>query len=385
VTDDIQTPSPDTPPGSANGPTSHGLVSVVIPAFNRVHVVLRAIRSALAQSYGDLEVIVVDDGSTDGTRDAIAGLDDDRLHYVWQENAGLPAARNRGIAESSGDFIALLDSDDVWLPWKVEAQLAALAAFPASGMVWTNMVAVNEAGTVLNERYLTTMYTAYRYLDRERDFAERRLLGRIWPGCPTDLARTRCWAGDVYSSMFMGNLAHDSTVLLTRERQQAIGVFDLAFEPGYEYFLRACRQGEVVFVDAPSIRYQIGAEDQMSAPGRLVVAARSNLATVEKALVDDAGVDRVPDRMIRERLALCHAWLGREEFFADRRSARRHLRIAFGSGPLTYRGAQWHAFAWWVLSFFPDRVAQSLRDARGMSPFLAKLARRRGAKRRSSS
>jgi len=362
-----------------------GLVSVVIPTFNRARLVRRAVQSALDQSYGRLEVVVVDDGSTDGTRDAIAGIDDDRLHYVRQENAGLPAARNRGIAESTGDFIALLDSDDVWLPWKVEAQLAALAAFPASGMVWTDMVAVNEAGTVLHERYLTTMYSAYRYLDRERDFSERRLLGRIWPGCPTDLAQTHCWAGDVYASMFMGNLAHDSTVLLTRERQQAIGVFDLAFEPGYEYFLRACRQGEVVFVDAPSIRYQIGAEDQMSAPGRLVVAARSNLATVEKALVDDAGAGRVPDKMIRERLAICHGWLGREEFFNDRLSARRHLRIAFSSGLLTNRRAQWSAFAWWALSFFPDRVAQGLQDMRGLLPLLAKPAGRRGAERRSSS
>ena len=154
--------------GSAGGVIVGGLVSVVIPTFNRARLVRRAVQSALDQSYGRLEVVVVDDGSTDGTRDAIAGIDDDRLHYVRQENAGLPAARNRGIAESTGDFIALLDSDDVWLPWKVEAQLAALAAFPASGMVWTDMVAVNEAGTVLHERYLTTMYSAYRYLDREQ-------------------------------------------------------------------------------------------------------------------------------------------------------------------------------------------------------------------------
>jgi glycosyltransferase involved in cell wall biosynthesis len=94
VTDDIQTPSPDTPPGSANGPTSHGLVSVVIPAFNRVHVVLRAIRSALAQSYGDLEVIVVDDGSTDNTAALAAELG---ARVISRPNGGLSAARNTDI------------------------------------------------------------------------------------------------------------------------------------------------------------------------------------------------------------------------------------------------------------------------------------------------
>jgi hypothetical protein len=343
---------------------ANGLVTVIVPTFNRSLQAPHAVRSALAQTHARVEVIVVDDGSSDDTRDALAAIDDERVRYVWQEHAGLPAARNRGMAEARGDFIAFLDSDDTWLPWKLEGQIAALAAFPQSGMVWTDLAAVDDKGTVLHERYLTTMYSAYFYVDRERDFSERRLLGRLWPECPAELAGARCYSGDMYKWMFMGNLAHDSTVFLTRERQQATGEFDLDFEPGYEFFLRASRLGEVTFVDAVSTHYQIGAEDQMSAPGRLVVAARHNLAAVEKALAARPGAEEVPKKLVRERLALCHGWLGQEELSLDRRSARRHLKIAFSSGLLINREAQWHALAWWVLSFLPAGVVAGLRRLR---------------------
>ena len=147
--------------------------------------------------------MVVDDGSTDATREVVAGVGDERVRYVWQENAGLPAARNRGMAEACGDFFAFLDSDDAWLPAKIEAQLAALRAFPGSGMVWTDFSTVDDAGNLLDEQHLTTMYTAYFYVDRERDFAEKRLLGRIWPRCPARLAEASCYAGDMYAGMFM--------------------------------------------------------------------------------------------------------------------------------------------------------------------------------------
>jgi glycosyltransferase involved in cell wall biosynthesis len=104
-------------------------VSVVIPTFNRRQMLSDAVASVLAQSYSDLEVIVVDDGSTDGTRDAIRdqyGMDA-RLRVVTQPNRERAIARNRGIHESRGEWIAFLDSDDLWSPDKLERQVAKLA------------------------------------------------------------------------------------------------------------------------------------------------------------------------------------------------------------------------------------------------------------------
>lgn len=108
------------------------LVSVVIPTYQRRAVLEEAVRSALAQTYDRLEVLVEDDGSSDGTREMIAALGDPRVRYAWAPNQGYPApVRNAAIRRAQGDLVAFLDSDDVWLPSKLEKQVAALRQDPA--------------------------------------------------------------------------------------------------------------------------------------------------------------------------------------------------------------------------------------------------------------
>jgi glycosyltransferase involved in cell wall biosynthesis len=104
-------------------------VSVVIPTYNRAEKVRRAVESVLAQSFKDLEVIVVDDGSCDGTGQILRHVFGDRIHYHFQPNQGVSAARNKGIEEAKGEWIAFLDSDDVWEREKIEWQLKALEQF----------------------------------------------------------------------------------------------------------------------------------------------------------------------------------------------------------------------------------------------------------------
>jgi glycosyltransferase involved in cell wall biosynthesis len=105
------------------------LISVVIPTYNRAALVGRAIGSALAQTHGDLEVIVVDDASTDATSEVVRGIRDPRVRLVaLPRNAGVSAARNAGIRASRGEWVALLDSDDEWLPRKLELQIGRLQA-----------------------------------------------------------------------------------------------------------------------------------------------------------------------------------------------------------------------------------------------------------------
>lgn len=101
-------------------------VSVIIPTYNRVVLVQKAIDSVFSQSYPEIEVIVVDDGSTDGTGKALDSRYGQQLHYIWQANQGESIARNRGIDAASGDYLAFLDSDDLWLPMKIERQVEAL-------------------------------------------------------------------------------------------------------------------------------------------------------------------------------------------------------------------------------------------------------------------
>ncbi len=118
------------PPKSPMGP----LVSAVIPTYNYGRFVVEAVESALAQTYTPLEVIVVDDGSTDNTRERLAGYGD-RIRYVYQPNQGLSAARNTGVREAGGEWVAFLDSDDVWYPRRVELQMAYATRHPAAGLI----------------------------------------------------------------------------------------------------------------------------------------------------------------------------------------------------------------------------------------------------------
>ncbi|MCI0703400.1 MAG: glycosyltransferase family 2 protein [Planctomycetia bacterium] len=110
------------------------LVSAVIPTYNYGHFVCEAIDSALAQTYQPVEVIVVDDGSTDDTRERLVSYMD-RIRYIHQVNQGLSAARNTGICAAHGKLIALLDSDDAWHPRRIEFQMRYLSANPQTALV----------------------------------------------------------------------------------------------------------------------------------------------------------------------------------------------------------------------------------------------------------
>lgn len=98
------------------------LVSVIIPTYNSAPYIVDAIGSVLAQTYQNLEIIVVDDGSNDNTREVLVRYRD-KITCLYQENRGVSAARNRGMQHAQGEFIALLDADDIWLPTKLERQL----------------------------------------------------------------------------------------------------------------------------------------------------------------------------------------------------------------------------------------------------------------------
>lgn len=326
----------------ADGPGEPGLVSVIIPTFNRAYLVGSAIESVLAQTYRPVEMIVVDDGSSDGTREVV-GRFGSAVRYFGQANAGVSAARNRGLREARGEFIALLDSDDRWMPWKLEAQVHLLRRLPQVGMVWTDMTAVTERGDVVSPTYLRTFYAAYRRVQVEHMFEQGGPLGDLWPAAPPELQSRRYFAGDVFSWMLLGSLVHTPTVMLRRERLQRVGAFDESRRfagEDYDYHLRTCRAGLVAFLDAPSMWYRVGAADQITAPDRALYFAQSNLQNVLHYLEHDRTRVRLSARQIRGRLAESYAWLGREELRAgDIAAARAHLARSFCLQPIHARNS----------------------------------------------
>lgn len=138
----------------ANGSPFHsGLVSIIMPTYNRAHLIADSVSSVLEQTYLNLEIIVVDDGSTDNTPEVMAGFSDSRLRYIRQPNRGRSNARNHALSLASGEYVTFLDSDDLYVPKKVEIQVDYLKNHPGTGMVYTSAYCIDEKGEMLEHNY----------------------------------------------------------------------------------------------------------------------------------------------------------------------------------------------------------------------------------------
>jgi GT2 family glycosyltransferase len=356
---------------------SPSLVSVIVPTYNRAYCLPRTIDSVLRQTHAASEVILLDDGSTDGTRDLVRERygREPRVRYFYQENQGVTATRNNALALARGDYVAFLDSDDWWEPWKLELQLACFARRPEVGMVWTDMQAIDPDGKVANPAYLRTMYGAYRWFPRDRLFPESFPLADIAPGLRGAAGDRRFYVGDIFSQMVMGNLVHTSTVLLRRDRLAAVKKFNEELRVSgedYDFHLRTCRAGPVGYVDVSAIHYQTGMPDRLTRPSYRVHAASNCLKTILPVLANDRARIRLPRRMIRERLAEVHDWVGEALLEAGEVSrARGHLAASLWHKPLQPR-----TLSLLLLASLPAAVGQSVR---GASRYLKSLVRRRPA------
>lgn len=197
-------------------------VSVIIPTYNRAELVARAIRSVLAQTFTDYELLVIDDGSTDETAAVVAGFGDRRVRYLRQpRNRGVSEARNRGLREARGEFIAFLDSDDGWEPAKLAQQIALFRASPSDvGLIYTGAQILTSTG-----------------------FREERPRHR----------------GAILNQLLQRNVIVGGSVnsVIRRSAMTAAGFFDpdLPAMEDYDYWLRVARFYKVDFVDELLVRY----------------------------------------------------------------------------------------------------------------------------------
>ena len=161
-------------------------VSVIIPTYNRAHLIGRAIQSVLNQTYRDFEIIVVDDGSTDNTEEVIKSFSDERIRYIkHKENKGAAAARNTGIKTARGKFIAFQDSDDEWLPEKLEKQMKVFeTAPPEVGIVYTGFWRFEN-----NKK----IYIPFSWVKQKEGNIHEELLKGNFIGTPAALVRKECF------------------------------------------------------------------------------------------------------------------------------------------------------------------------------------------------
>jgi glycosyltransferase involved in cell wall biosynthesis len=311
------------------GSGTPGLVSVIIPCYNRAHIVRETIDSLLAQTYRNFEALVIDDGSTDDTRQVVSSYADGRIRYFYRANGGLSAARNSGLHAARGEFVAFLDSDDLWHPWKLAAQIQLFRRHPEAGLIWSDMSTFRNAGEIVSDRHLRTYYSAYESLDFETR-GRAGTLSDLVADAPSTLAMCPYYVTDIFQDMFCGNLVHPSTAIVRRERLQQSGPFEPevtgAGAEDYHFYFRVSAHGSVAFLDVPTTLFRLHPAQMSSSNG--VHEARGNLNVVLHWLHHHP-LPLAP-ALIRERLARSHAWVGAEELLAgNARNATRHLWESF--------------------------------------------------------
>jgi glycosyltransferase involved in cell wall biosynthesis len=166
-------------------------VSVVIPTYNRAHLISRAIQSVLNQTYQDFEIIIVDDGSKDNTEEVVKNLNDNRIRYIRHNtNKGASAARNTGIKASKGEYIAFQDSDDKWFPDKLEQQVKAFDKVPSKvGVVYSGFYRIEGD----NKIYIPSAHIA-----QKEGNIHNELLRRNFIGTPAVLIKKECFENAEY-------------------------------------------------------------------------------------------------------------------------------------------------------------------------------------------
>lgn len=273
------------------------LVSVAIPVYNAQATVAQTLRSVLAQTHRHLEIIVVDDGSTDGTWQVLQSFGSS-IRVVRQPNGGLAAARNAGIQAATGEFIALMDADDVCEPERLACQVHFLrqhtnvllccsdfSAFNANGPVATSYSAQYYSRCSATEGGVMARYSNRGSLD----------ISRCLPSLPDHALVVPTYFGAVYEDIAQGNFVHPPTVMFRRNVLKVAGLFESGARTmcDWDWLVKVARVGAIGFIDRPLLQYRLSTT-QMSSSER---ALTDSLHVAHRICERDATLcQRQPDR-----------------------------------------------------------------------------------------
>lgn len=243
------------------------LVSIIMPVFNGENFVKKAIQSVLAQTYTNYELIIIDDGSTDGSYPVIKPFLNKKIQYIYQENIGVAAARNTGISVSAGELIALLDQDDVWLPHKLLLQIEFLNNNPQIGLVHTTIQCINDKDEFVSCK------------------------GMIWVGS---------YSGNCGSQLLAGNGIAPLTILAKANLIKQCGNFNQNRAPAddWDLWLRMSRITSFGFIPEICAYYRIHNANESK---NLLKMKRAEIAVLKDYLADFRSSMTTKEKYITER------------------------------------------------------------------------------------
>ncbi len=349
-------------------------VSVIIPAYNRADTIVRSLKSVVAQSFTDWEAIVVDDGSKDDSAGMATGLDP-RIRVIRQENQGLSAARNTGVAAAAGEYISFLDSDDEWLPHHLEICIGFLRAYPDQQFVTTALIEDFGHGKVVNhyEAELTRHYPEMARIagSRALDLPEGEtdpFLRVYEAGEPigawgrhvaagAGYPDARLYTGHIFRHLRWGYLLWMQGTVLTQAAAKRVGPFDTRFRSvgDFGYLANLCRHYRANYLSLPTcIKHEytptVGAlkEEHLAGGKGRLVSAREMLKWLDELFVNPAQADPELDVIRAVKLVIlarmCFDWRLRDDALECLEQAR--------SG---YPSRAYLTFLTWFIRHTPDR------------------------------
>jgi len=295
--------------------TAAPAVSVIIPTYNRAHLLNQALDSVAAQTFRDYEIIVIDDGSNDQTRDSVAGRREP-IRYHWQANQGVAEARNHALRLTHSEFVAFLDSDDLWEPAFLQRAITRLREHPDEALVYTDFVSTDVDGKPLRGHRKTPH------------------------------------GGSVTASLFASTFIHTSAVVARAHIIRDAGGFDgrLTHNEDYDLWLRLSLRHRFGLIPEPLCRRRCH-PFSLSRAGCQPETLLTKAELLDSFYQHGGGREWISPKTARRRLGKLYYTAGKRFLKAHRpREAVPILRRAIQLNPLRLRN-----YLWYLLAFIPRR------------------------------
>ncbi len=296
-------------------------VSVIIPTYNREQFIVETINSVLNQTYKDFEIIVVDDGSTDNTKIKLEQFKS-KIKLIEQKNSERAVARNNGTKNSTGQYVAFLDSDDIWIKNKLEKQVEILDSKSEVILTYGQCLRINEDGQKIKT-------------------ARRQLRG---------------FSGNVYEELLMRNFIVSPTPMIRKDFFEKTAGFQTKYIPyeDWEFWIRFSLLGKFHFINKPLAYYRIHSTQSV----KLVQAEK--IEQVTSLLLNDSfklkeGTNGIKNKSLGiANLRFCYWYLLANQF----EKAKEKLKIARGINPVVFFNPQWQGLN--LLSNFPSLIGKGI-------------------------
>lgn len=267
----------ETEPVSTHAPTAKGYraVCVIIPTYNRAAMLAATLDSVAAQTFQDYEIIVVDDGSEDDTRQVVSTRSE-RIRYIWQPNQGVAEARNHALREVHSEFVAFLDSDDLWAPTFLERTVERLRAHPDEALVFTDFVSTDGGGRLLRGH------------------------------------RKRPHQGEVTAELFASTFIHTSAVVARAWTIRDAGGFNgrLTHNEDYDLWLRLSLRHRFGLISEPLCRRRCH-NNSLSHNGCTPDVLLRKAELLQRFFEAGGGRTKIPEELARRRLAKLYYTAGK--------------------------------------------------------------------------